>query len=171
LIQAHLICEDTLEENWEEVSLPVDKPAAGRFMHILFPISDYIDLPGAILEALLCFCFQNVLENQTLAVVNDRLTQEVVASTKGSGNSCHQVLDPSVQGLLVLLLSEVLESESQDIGDLSSNVTVDQDDPLIDKILLGLEFNLNCLEHFNSLENVFQAIVRKGGASCLMDHH
>jgi hypothetical protein len=49
----HLVGEDALEENGEVVTLPVEKPTAGRFPHILLPVSDHIDLPSAILKALL----------------------------------------------------------------------------------------------------------------------
>jgi hypothetical protein len=77
----HLVGEDALEENGEIVTLPVEESAAGRLPHILLPVGDHIDLPSAILKALLGLGFQDVFENQTLAVVDHCLAQEVVAAS------------------------------------------------------------------------------------------
>jgi hypothetical protein len=170
LVQAHFIRKDALEEDWKVVSLPVDESAAGRFVDVLLPVGDHIDLPGAVLKALLCLGLQDVLEDQTLAVVDHCLAQKVVPTAKSRGNCCHQILNPCVQWLLEFLLSEVLECECEDIRNLSGDVAVDQDDPLVNQVLLGLEFDLNGFEHFYSLKDVLEAVLMKGGACRLMNH-
>jgi hypothetical protein len=110
LIQVHLVGEDALEENGEVITLPVEESAAGRFPYILLPVGDHIDLPSTILKALLGLGLQDVLENQALAVIDDCLTQEVVATSKSRGNSSHEILHPGVYRLLKLLLSKILKS-------------------------------------------------------------
>ena len=75
LIQSQFVCENTLEKDWEKVSLPIDESATCRFVDVLLPVGDHIDLPCAVLKTLLRLDFQNVLKDQALAVVDDCLTQ------------------------------------------------------------------------------------------------
>ena len=75
LVQAHFIREDTLEEHWEKVSLPIDKAATGRSVNVLLPIGYHINLPSAILETLLGFSLQDILKDQAFAMIDHCLTQ------------------------------------------------------------------------------------------------
>ena len=139
-------------------------------MYVLLPIGYHIDLPGAILETLLCLSLQNVLKNQTFAVIDHCLTQKVIATSESGGDRCHQILYPGVQRLLEFLLSKILEGKRQYIGYLRGDIPINQDNPLIYQVLLRLELYLYCFQHFHTLEDVLEAVVLKGGACCLVDH-
>ena len=167
----HLVGEDALEENGEIVTLPVEESAAGRFPHILLPVGDHIDLPSAILKALLSLGFQDILKNQALAVVDDCLAQEIVATTKSCGDGIHEILHPGVHRLLKLLLPKILKSQAKDVCDFSGDVAVYHHYPLVDDVLLGLELNLNSFEHFHALEDVLQALIGQRSTRGLLDHN
>lgn len=108
------ICKDALQKHGVEVALPVEESAASGLVHIPLPVSDHIYLPGAVLEALLCLSLHDVLVDQALAVIHHSFSEEVIASTQRRGDCSHKILDPSVDGLLVLLtLSEVLKSKGE----------------------------------------------------------
>jgi len=70
-----LVCKNALQENRVEIALPVEEAAASRFVNVPFPVGDHIDLPGAILEALLGLSFHDVLIDQALTVIHYSLSK------------------------------------------------------------------------------------------------
>jgi hypothetical protein len=80
LIKSHLIFSDTLEQSWEQGSVPVEESAASGLANIPLPVGDDVDLPGKEVEILLSLLLQNVIENETLAVIHHSLSQQVEAA-------------------------------------------------------------------------------------------
>lgn len=80
------------------------------------------------------------------------LSKLVVATLVGLDDDEHQL------GHVVLLgaslhIEDVLHAPLQLLRDQLARMSVDQDDPFVDKELLGLELNLDGFEHLNRLND------------------
>jgi len=83
---------------------------------------------------------------------HNRPSQLIIASPIALQNS-NQQLEHILECEALFQLVHVLRALFYEARDQLAGVPVDQDDPSVNQILFALEFNLDCLEHLNCLQN------------------
>ena len=163
LVEAMPVSDDLLEEQGEERSVPVKESAARCFAHDHFPAAHHLQLVIPVLDLLELALVEYVSVDQAQAVRNYRLPELIVAALVALNDVHHElhhvVLD---RPLLLLHAVDLLHAALDLTHDEFTRVAIDQDDPFVDEELLGLELDLDRLQHLYGLNNH-----REGGSGHL----
>jgi len=154
LIEPVFVRDDLLEEHREERSVPVEEPAPGGFSDDDLPAADHLKLVVPVLDLLELALVENVGVDQAQAVGDDSFAELVVATFVALDDIHHELHHVVLDVPLLLLHGVDLLHAALDLAhDELASVPIDQDDPLVDEELLGLELDFNGFEHLNSLND------------------
>jgi len=176
LVEAVRVGNDLLEERREHLSVPVEEAASRRLLDLILPVADVFE--GVVLlrqvDDVLFFEHVSFCAQQVVAVADDSLSDCVVAALLAFNDGHDELLhadDVSVW-LLILLLHpvELMQALVENARNKLVGLTVDKDDPLVDEELLGLELDLNGLQHFDSLNDFRKVALVEHLAVHLVEH-
>ena len=162
LVESMSVANDLFEEGREVHPLPIEESASSSLAHHGLPAADNLEFPIPVVDLLDLTLREDICADQIHAVAYHRFPECIVASfvalKDGHHELQHVVLDSTTFHSIDFLHALLNESSDE-----LARVPVDENDPFVDQELLRSELNLDCFEHFYSLDNQGEGLLRQRG--------